>query len=87
MVDKTDAKIVFLGLGPTLSTLKATKVGHIYLKLILTNTQLPKYCSNQFCPLWILDCKDKARQKCKNNKKTMILEKYLDFHTARNQGR
>ena len=37
--------------------------------------------------LWILDCKDKAHQKYKNNKKTMILEKYLGFHTARNQGR
>ena len=45
------------------------------------------YCSNHFYPLWILDCTDKARQKCKINKKTMILEEYLDFHTARNQGR
>ena len=51
---------------------------------------LPKLVTsiwNQFYPLWILDFKNKACQKCKNNKKTLILEKYLHFHTARNQGR
>ena len=48
---------------------------------------LLNYCRNHFCPLWILDCKDKAHQKCKSNRKTVILEKYLDFHAARNQGR
>ena len=42
------------------------------------------YCRSQFYPLWVLDCKDKARQKCKTNKKTIILEKYPNFHTARN---
>ena len=86
MADKSDPKMVFLGLGPTLSTLKSTKVGHIHLKPTLTHSFL-NYYGNQFHHLWILDCKDKAHQKCKNNKKKKILEKYLDFHTARNQGR
>ena len=40
-VEETGPKMVFFGLGPTLSSLRSTKVGKIHLKLILTYTQLP----------------------------------------------
>ena len=42
IVEETGPKMVFFGLGPTLNTLRSTKVGQIHLKLILTYTQLPK---------------------------------------------
>ena len=42
IVEETGSKMVFFGLGPTLNTLRSIKVGQIHLKLILTNTELPK---------------------------------------------
>ena len=78
--------MVFLGLRPTFSTLKSTIVGHIHLNPLQPTHSFQISCSNKFYPLWILNCKDKACQKYKNNKK-MILAKYLDFHNARNQER
>ena len=41
-VKETGPKMVFFGLGPTLNTLRSTKVRPIYLNLILTYTQLPR---------------------------------------------
>ena len=62
MVDKTDPKMIFSALGPTLITLESTKVGHNHLKPTLA--------------------KNSSLIKCKSKK--MLLEKYVDFHTARN---
>ena len=42
IVEETGPKMLFFGLGPTLNTLRSTKVSQIYLKLILTYTQPPK---------------------------------------------
>ena len=41
VVEETGPKMVF-GLGPTLNTLRSTKVRQTHLKLILTYMQLPK---------------------------------------------
>ena len=42
IVEETDPKMVFFGVGPTLNTHRSTKVGHIHLKLILTSNNFPK---------------------------------------------